>query len=116
MRQDLVARLGAVITLKVAGVGAGADFRDELRNSNGRPIRGFASMGNGVVRYEGLSPGTYVFVGATEKRYVTKRIVVREFKQYDVGRLCDDAQDIDPVRNDGTERSRRGDDRQPVPA
>jgi len=87
VKQNLVARKGAVITLKVAGVRTGADFRDELRNSSGRPIRGLTSVGAGKVRYEGLTRGTYVFVGATKNKYVTKEIVVGSIKRYDVGTL-----------------------------
>lgn len=87
LTHDIRARKGAVITLKVSGVGAGADFRDELRGSDGRPILGLSSLGRGEVTYTGLSKGTYTFVGANEKRYVKKRIVVTKAKRYDVGTL-----------------------------
>lgn len=87
LQEDLRARLGAVIRVEVSGVGAGADFRDELRDASGRPVHGMLSLGKGAVTYRGIEPGTYRFVGADEDRYVIKRVVVSELKRYDLGTL-----------------------------
>ena len=86
--RNIQVRTGAVITISVRRGGKPArGIADELRNSAGRPVNGFTADTRGHVRYTGLSPGTYTFFGATDKRYATARITVTGIKTYDVGRV-----------------------------